>query len=709
MSVSKKMTYIPASLIDTANDSLRNELSAHWKKYKKSAKFSKGTQLIYLADNPKLDDTPKNISEFSFSEELDIGDLHLPYKTVSMRVYGHPARFKNQKHWRAYFGGGVFDDETYTPKIDTDTDFVDNIFTCDKPLTEKEAEVLGGSSLVKTHDINLEYNFFQRDYEKVTVQSRIHENTLPNLYTLYSYKEEEDNENLKTTPIFKHHVTLNGMLDDNKASRFTDKGRKNPKASNNLQYLSSYAEALRKAAQERHQNIIKAYENTFLPPSNTSILQYNSKKEMFPMFGELRFTTDKTTQFTQILQGSNMSCVFMKDICQSLKGTNNIAYNVKGYSAHVENPVMQENELGTKTITHFSTMRAANANVWNVMEWYDKFQTTAATPMENNIFLGSTNKDAKMASVKDYGFYKKMMETIFIGKLRTLVKSQQRRFADIMDGDSAYSEEVFYKIEKYVKGRDMPIQTFWIPNTNELDIINLIDTQVKYSKEYTYKASVFKLVIGSKYHYSKLALTKRVTEDCVEFISVKSGEPVKPRVPGSVIVNNISGTRSAIQVQGDKRYMAEFDVTVVPRVLLVEVPFFSTTSRLIDDPPLPPQVEVLPYRSDSRFLKFFMQGSTGEQEMHPIIMTDRDRRMVSMIRKARNLEKTEPIVYKSDDYPSYFEVYRIDEPPTSYRSFVGNQRAALKTDISDKTKQKAASIAYVEQITPNIKYSSKYF
>ena len=91
--------------------------------------------------------------------------------------------------------------------------------------------------------------------------------------------------------------------------------------------------------------------------------------------------------------------------------------------------------------------------------------------------------------------------------------------------------------------------------------------------------------------------------------------------------------------------MAEFDVTVVPRVILKEVPFFTTTSRLIDDPPLAPQVEILPYRTDSRFLKFFMQGSTGEQEVQPIIMTDRDRRMVSMIRDARNLEKSDPIVY----------------------------------------------------------------
>ena len=325
--------------------------------------------------------------------------------------------------------------------------------------------------------------------------------------------------------------------------------------------------------------------------------------------------------------------------------------------------------------------------------------------MMNSIMLGRTNKDAEMATTTDYGFYKKMMETIFIGKLRTLVKSQQRRFDEIIDGDSSYSEEVFYRIDKYIKSSpDKPIQTFWLPNTNEVDIMNFIDTQVKYSSEYTYRASVFKLVIGAKYTYSKLAITKRVTEECVEFISATTDEAVAPRVPGSVIVSNISKTRTAIEVQNDQRYMAEFDITVSPNVLLIEAPFFAVTSRMIDDPPLAPEIEVLPYRSDSRYLKFFMQGSTGEQVIAPIVMTDKDRRMVQMIRKARNLEKWEPITYKSDDYPAYFEVYRIDEPPLSYRSFVGNIRAAIKTDISDKTKQKAASMAYIEQINPNTKY-----
>ena len=703
MSIAKKVTYIPAILIDNPTDPLRKELSAHWKIYKKSQKFSKGSQLIYLADHPKLDTSKKRIIDFAFSEEQDIGDTALPFKKVSMRVYGDPKKFKSQRQWRAYFNGGSVAGSSESPKLTLNTEFKDNVFTCERPFAEKDAEMFGGPGLVKTHKVDLEYNFYQEDYER-TLKRNFSENILPNLYTLYSFKEEVDDQNVKNTSMFRNHVSLNGRLHENTVQKFTDKGSKNPKAGNNIGYLSSYALALR-ANTQGYKNIVEAYHNTMLPPSNMSLLGYNVKKEMFPMYGEITFTTDKTTQFTQILQDSNTSCVLMKDMAKSLQGTSpGLKAEIKGFTTHVETPVYQENDLGTKTIANVSTISSGNARIWRIPQWFEEFKRTIANPMKNSILLGRTNKDAEMATTTDYGFYKKMMETIFIGKLRTLIKSQQRRFADIIDGDSCYSEEVFYRIDKYAGGTDKPIQTFWIPNTNEVDVMNFIDTQVKYSAEYTYRASVFKMVIGATYQYSNLALTKRVTQDCVEFISEQTGDPVAPRVAGSVVVNNISKTRTAIQIQGDKRYMAEFDVIVTPNVLMVEVPFFTVRSRMIDDPPLPPEVEVLPYRNDSRFLKFFMQGATGEQVRQPIVMTDKDRAMVNMIRKARNLDKNEPITYKSDDYPSYFEVYRIDEPPLSYRSFVGNQRAAIKTDISDKSKQKAASMAYIEQINPNTKY-----
>ncbi len=692
MSISKQVTYIPAYMIDSHTDPLRRELSAYWKKYTKSVKFARGDQILYLMDYPKLDDTNKAITNFAFSEETDVSNSTMPYKKISMRVYGDPTRFKNQRQWREYFTG----------QINTGKSFFDNIFTCDRPFTEKEALALGGTSLVKTYDVALEYNFYQEDYERA-LGRKIPEKLLPNLYTLYSYKEEIDDESVKNTALFRNHVSLNGQLHENTVQKFSDKGAKNPKAINSLQYLSSFARVLTRRTNKDYQNITTAYRNTMLPASNMSLLGYNVKREMFPMYGEITFATDKTTQFTQILRDSNTNCVFMKDIAKSLEGSD-LPVETRGYSTSVMTPVMVENELGTKTITNVNSVGGGNVKIWKIADWIERFRRSAASPMQNSVFLGKTNKDAEMATTTDYGFYRKMMETIFIGKLRTLVKSQQRRFDEILDGDSAYSEEVFYKIDKLAKGTEKPIQTFWIPNTNEVDVMNFIDTQVRYSNEYTYKASVFKLVIGAKYEYSSVAVTKRVTEDCVEFISVDTQKSVKPRVPGSVVVNNVSKTRSALEVQGDKRFMAEFDITVTPNVLLVEVPFFSVTSRLIDDPPLAPEVEVLPYRSDSRFLKFFMQGATGEQNLHPIIMTDKDRRMVQMIRSARNLDKNEPITYKSDDYPSYFEVYRIDEPPISYRSFVENIRSVIKTDISDKTKQKAASMAYIEQIVPNKKF-----
>ncbi len=691
-------------MIDSSIDLLRNEMSAYWRKYKKSERFTKGSQLLYLADHPKIDDTIKGITDFSFSEEQDISSATMPFKQVSMRVYGNPTMFKNQRHWRAYFEGGEFDGKNYNPKISIGTQYNDNVFTCERPFTEREAQALGGTSLVKTYAVDLEYNFYQEDYEKA-LNRNVPENLLPNLYTLYSYKEEIDDESVRNTPIFRAHVSLNGKLHNNKVHQFTDKGSENPKASNSLQYLTSFARALTSRNKESgtHANIIEAYQNTILPPSNMDLLAYNVKKEMFPMFTEINFATDKTTQFTQILKDSSTSCIFMKDVAGSLQGTHNFPHTVRGYTTHVETPVMQENELGTKTLMNISRVATGNARIWDLNDWLKMFKASNAYPMQNSIMLGRTNEDAKMATTKNYGFYKKMMETIFVGKLRTLIKSQQRRFADIIDGDSSYSEEVFYRIDKYTQGYDAPIQTFWIPNTNEVDVMNYIDTQVKYSSEYTYKASVFKLVIGAQYSYSNLAITKKVTEECVEFVSTE-GEPVAPRVPGSVTVSNISGTRTAIEVQNDQRYMAEFDVIVSPNIMLVEVPFFSVTSRMIDDPPLAPEIDILPYRSDSRFLKFFMQGSTGEEVIDPIIMTDKDRRMVQMIRKARNLEKNDPITYKSDDYPAYFEVYRLEEPPRTYRSFVGNVRASIATDISDKTKQKAAALAYIEQIAPNKKY-----
>ena len=422
------------------------------------------------------------------------------------------------------------------------------------------------------------------------------------------------------------------------------------------------------------------------------------------MWGEITFATDKTTQFTQILQDSEISGIFMKDLYGSSIQKTPWNYTEEQFTTHKVIPVEVKSEAGITKIVNKVSAGGATMKVWDIEHWYKSFLEYTPSPLFSGIFLGEDNREIAMATAQDHGFYKKMIETIFIGKVRTLVKSQQRRFADILDGDSCYSEELFYKIEKYSGNpTGTPIQTFWLANTNQIDVYNFIDTQVKYGHHYSYKATCYNVVIGAEYRYSKIAVTSRVTDDCVEFIDA-NGTPVAPRLKGHILVNNISKTRTAITVPKDERFMAEANVTVRPRVFITETPFFIHRSRLIDDPPLAPEIDILPYRTDSRFLKFFMQGCGGELTMDPIIITDTDQKMVTSIRKAKNLNADDPITYSSDDYPSFFQVYRMEKAPRKYTDFKNHLRKTVSTDVSKETAQSAASVAYVDQIKSNKKY-----
>lgn len=704
MSISKRVTYLTPEHTNGSSDAVRTQLNAYWATTDVGPKRSKQPQLLYLAKNSKSLPTTK-LTNFALTEERDIDSTRLPTKTVSMRVYGNSSYFKNQTHWRAFVYGGSYQNDTFSALFNTGRSFLDHTFTIEKPFTAKESKDLGGNSRIKTSDVTLEYNFYQREYERMQLLG-IDEKVLPNLYALYSLKEGD--ELTTRNNIFKAHASLGGLLTVNQLNRFTDKASENPLASNSAEYLRSYSLLMKKGPTTIPQKIstaVTAYNNIMLSPSSTSILQYNNKKYMFPMYGEITFTTDKTTQFTQILQDSNLSALFMKDLYgSSVGGITAWKPKTKNFVTHTIVPVEEKTKLGTRRMVNTTAAGEEKTKIWEIQEWYDYFRNYSPSRMNTGVFIGQENQEIDMAMASSHGFYKKMIETIFIGKVRTLVKSQQRRFADILDGDSCYSEELFYKIEKYVgSGEGTPVQTFWLANTNEIDVYNFIDSQVKYGEEYTYKASVYTFVLGSRYRYSNMAATKRVTDDCVEFVKA-SDEPVAPRVPGHVLVNNIAGTRTAINVPNDQRFMAEVDVTITPHAFLVESSFFMHRSRLIDDPPLAPEIDILPFRTDSRFLKFFMQASSGQQIMQPIIITDADKRLVREIKKAKNLNLEDPIAYTSDDFPTFFEIYRMEEQPREYRDFRGKIRTTVSTDVSAQTPQRASGIAYVDQILSNTKY-----
>ena len=74
------------------------------------------------------------------------------------------------------------------------------------------------------------------------------------------------------------------------------------------------------------------------------------------------------------------------------------------------------------------------------------------------------------------------------------------------------SEVVFFKIEKRITNENTnPIQTFWFPATKN-DIINFIDTQIKYGTEFFYSIKTYVLSVGTRYSYQPFEYFNNLTQ-----------------------------------------------------------------------------------------------------------------------------------------------------------------------------------------------------
>ena len=64
-------------------------------------------------------------------------------------------------------------------------------------------------------------------------------------------------------------------------------------------------------------------------------------------------------------------------------------------------------------------------------------------------------------------------------------------------------------------------------------------------------------------------------------------------------------------------------------------------------------------------------------------------------------KRMEKIRFKSDDHSGFFQVFRTDIWPRSYSDFTGKLIAAVETDVSKLSFQKASNAAYIDYINPN--------
>jgi hypothetical protein len=276
----------------------------------------------------------------------------------------------------------------------------------------------------------------------------------------------------------------------------------------------------------------------------------------------------------------------------------------------------------------------ANVELVDFEEWLASYLDPNFTyndpPLLNATIMGAPAEDCQ-------SFFDTIRALILAGKIKNIVSDTNfRTYREVLSGQTAYNETLVYEIEKTSPDNTGVIQRTFIPNLEKLTLLRYIDTQVKYNKEYTYEIFAHQFIVGTEYKYG-----------------------------------------DSYKLNGGGDNTATFSVTEKPSLKIARIPIFKKNARLLDAAPLPPNVELVPYKGVFNEFLINLSGNSGDIEEMPVIITDADADFYKKYREARGLDEDAPIRFANDDASGRFEIYRTDVAPKSYEDFRTNLYAIV--------------------------------
>ncbi len=90
---------------------------------------------------------------------------------------------------------------------------------------------------------------------------------------------------------------------------------------------------------------------------------------------------------------------------------------------------------------------------------------------------------------------------------------------------------------------------------------------------------------------------------------------------------------------------------------------------LLDNPPVPPNIDIVPYRAVNNKIKILLNSQTDTYRDDPIAILANDGLSFDKILQSQ-FSVDGKIEFSSDDTISNYEVFRLEERPTSYSDFL---------------------------------------
>ena len=518
-----------------------------------------------------------------------------------------------------------------SPLIDVESTFTDHHTDITIPFSKKELERFANNVNNPSYaNVESKYNFFSTGYEDYISSGDIKEYQLQNQFS---------NITREASYIQK------GLF-----SQGTD---------------LTYVKGVQALHESQGFDITEKYQNIGIPSSQ--VVELNKvldTDDLYPMINSIEMNTDRAGKLLSSADKSGLTDSLLQHVMdqtiiypdQRVSAASN---NGLDFVISEEQIVFTDEQVSVETEQKTQIIPLIDLEEWIISYFSHHGEMATALSLDSrfndmSILLGiDPNRLGELDACNR--FTNTLKALILSGKINQIVDDNFRTFEEMLEGKEAYNETVIYEIKK--TSTDLSsTQRVFIPNTENLDVLKYVDTQVKYNKSYTYEVFVHQLIVGTKYSYS----TEGFSSD-------------------------------------SENATMDFAVNYEPSLKIARIPIYSQKTLILDSAPVFPNVNIIPYKGISDRILININSNVGDYELNPIIIDDNDEQFAKSYRESRNIEPSDPIRFKSDDPVSRFEIYKMTVPPMSYQDFSDRLLAIVSTNG-------ATSTSFVDDVEPNTKY-----
>ena len=476
-----------------------------------------------------------------------------------------------------------------------------------------------------------------------------------------------------------------------------------------------------------------------------------SEAKIFPMNINLNMKVESSNLFVQMLEKSDLDGKFLTGLHLGFaEKSEKFKVRVRNFVRTMESPVekIDDNGVAYSTFAHNSSRK--NMRFLNLFNWWESSYNNPG--VSNNLaFMGRTTNSVRLATdTQDrYRFEKTAGHIKFAALLRNFLETDfnltNRTYLDVLKGVPSYTETVAYRIVKRAAFPEGPnkttpvLQNFWFMNSKDVDVIDFFDTQVKYGTEYRYDVYAYKVVIGTKYRYKNLKISKRISggtnlgrtnalgepieETCLSFFDAETGEDSPPLGTFDLLSPTALATTFKILGYGPEGivdsgtgliddyfaapnhvvtspdlFVADFNVEYEPSVEIVEVPLVAYKGTVLEDLPGRPSIEPFKIENKESTMAFRIRFDDITVKESPRLVTRDDELYRRQYILSHSLPTNTKFTFDSISPITNIEVYRTTIPPLSWSDFNGELHNFLKVEP-------ATSIhLFTEKIQTDTKY-----